>query len=191
MGTSPFAAAILMSLIENMNYKVVAVVTQPDKPVGRTQQFTISAVKEVALRYDLPLFQPYRIKYDYGFLPKVDFIITCSYGQLLPSAVLKLAKITPINIHASLLPKLRGAAPIQWAILNDENETGITITEMTTELDAGAIYSQRKVAIDLIDNLGSLSLKLTTAACKILLESLPKIADGRLIKQAQDLSAVT
>lgn len=191
MGTPAFAASVLTALIENKSYEIVAIVTQPDRPIGRTKQYIASAVKEVALRHGLPLFQPYSLKYDYSLLPIVDFIITCAYGQLLPRKVLNLAKIAAINIHASLLPKLRGGVPIQRAILNNESKTGVTIMEMTDVLDAGPIYKQSEVTIDLNDDLDSLSGKLATAACALLLESLPQIARGALVKQVQDVSAVT
>ena len=138
LGTPLFASCILEGLIAN-GYNVIAVVTQPDKLVGRKKVLTFSPVKEVAIKNNISVFQPISLKNDYEFLKELDFdlLITAAYGQFLPEAVLKMAKINSINVHGSLLPKYRGGAPIQRAIINGEKETGITIIKMVNKMDAG------------------------------------------------------
>ena len=148
LGTPEFAACILEGLLKN-NYNVVAVVTQPDKLVGRKKVLTFSPVKEVALKNNIKVFQPSSLKNDYEFLKDFEFdlLITAAYGQFLPEAVLKMAKINSINVHGSLLPKYRGGAPIQRAIINGDKKTGITIIKMVNKMDAGVMYAKEEVEI--------------------------------------------
>ena len=127
MGTPEFAVPVLEMLIEN--YEVVLVVTQPDKPVGRHQSKLFSPIKEIAIKHKIPVFQPEKIKNDYEPIIEVnpDIIITCAYGQIIPKVILDCPSIGCFNVHASLLPKYRGGAPIHKAIINGEKETGITV----------------------------------------------------------------
>ena len=140
MGTPDFAANVLEGLLEN-KYNVVGVVSQADKKVGRKQVLTPSPVKEMALKYDLPVFTPACIKDDYQDILalKPDLIITCAYGQFIPSVLIDYPKYKAINTHGSLLPKYRGGAPIQYSIINGESKTGISIIYMTKKMDAGDI----------------------------------------------------
>ena len=127
MGTPDFAVPVLEMLIEKTN--VVMVVTQPDKEVGRKKELVYSPVKKVALEHKIPVFQPIKIRRDYEELKKmdIDLIVTCAYGQIIPKEVLDLPKKGCVNVHASILPKYRGSAPIQWAIMNGDKKTGVTI----------------------------------------------------------------
>ena len=135
MGTPEFAVPILDTLIKNT--EVLLVVTQPDKYVGRKKVLTFSPVKEEALKYNIPVFQPIKIREDYEEIKKYkpDLIVTCAYGQIVPKGVLDIPRLGCINVHASLLPKYRGGAPIQHAIMNGEKETGITIMYMDEGMD--------------------------------------------------------
>ena len=141
MGTPDFAVPVLKMLIEKTN--VIMVVTKPDKRVGRNKELTFSPVKKVALENNIPVFQPIKIKNDYEKLTeeKIDLIVTCAYGQIIPKEVLNLPKYGCINVHASILPKYRGSAPIQWAIINGDKETGVTIMYMDEGMDTGDIIS--------------------------------------------------
>ena len=127
MGTPDFAVPVLEMLIEETN--VIMVVTQPDKMVGRKREIEYSPVKKVAMEHKIPVFQPIRIRRDYEELKKldIDLIVTCAYGQIIPKEVLDLPKRGCVNVHASILPKYRGSAPIQWAIMNGDAKTGVTI----------------------------------------------------------------
>ncbi len=151
MGTPAFAANVLRGLIEN-NYNIVGVVSQADKKVGRKQILTASPVKEVALEYNLPIFTPISIKDDYqGILDlNPDLIITCAYGQFIPSKLIEYPEYKSINIHGSLLPKYRGGAPIQWSIINGDEKTGISIIYMTKKMDAGDILYMKDLDIDIV-----------------------------------------
>ncbi len=175
MGTPEFSVPVLEALVKN--YDVIGVVTQPDKPVGRKQILTPSAVKIASSNYNLPLFQPISLRKEYQEVlkGKPDLIVTCAYGQFLPKEVLDAPKYGCINVHASLLPKYRGGAPIHKAIINGESETGITIMEMDEEMDHGAILAQEKIPILDADTKGSLSEKLSQLGAKLLLETLPQV----------------
>lgn len=147
MGTPEFAVPILKSLIDV--YDVIGVVTQPDKEVGRNKVLTPSPIKKEALNNGIKVFQPRRIRKEYEDIInlKPDIIITCAYGQIIPSIILNLPRLGCINVHASLLPELRGGAPLQRAIMNGYKETGITIMYMDEKMDTGDIISQEKIAI--------------------------------------------
>src|SRR5437868_5855611 len=145
MGTPPLAATVLGSLLAEKNFAVIAVVTQPDQPKGRDLKLQPSAVKELALKNNLSVLQPARAREE-TFIQQMrelapDLIVVAAYGQILPQALLDVPKFGCLNVHTSLLPKYRGAAPIQWAILNGEAETGATIMKMDAGLDTGAVVS--------------------------------------------------
>ena len=178
MGTPEFAVPILDALIKNT--EVLLVVTQPDKTVGRKKVLTYSPVKECALKHNIPVFQPSKIRFDYEEIKKVspDLIVTCAYGQILPKEVLEIPRLGSINVHASLLPKYRGGAPIQYAIMNGESETGITIMYMDEGMDTGDMIVSRSIPILDNDNLASLSNKLSKLGASLLEEVLPSISNG-------------
>ena len=145
MGTPDFSVPVLEGLIQN--YQVKAVVTQPDKPVGRGGKVKYPPIKEVALENDIDVMQPNKIKEALEDIKKInpDLIITCAYGKILPKELLEIPKLGCINVHASLLPKLRGGAPIHHAIIDGYNQTGITIMYMSEQMDAGDIISQKAI----------------------------------------------
>ena len=178
MGSPVFASNVLKKLIEVTN--VVLVVSQPDAYVGRKKVLTASPVKKLALEEKIEVFTPERIKSDYDIIKKSnpDIIITCAYGQMLPKELLELPRFKSINVHASLLPKLRGGAPIQRAIMNGEKETGITIMYMDEKMDTGNIISNKQIKIDDSDTYDSLHDKLSTLGIDLLIETLPSIVDG-------------
>ncbi len=179
MGTPSFACGILQQLIDDQ-YDIIAVVSQPDKRVGRKQQLQETPVKRLALQYKIPVFQPISIREEYDEIinMKSDLIVTCAYGQFIPEKVLEAPTYGSINVHASLLPKLRGGAPIHKAIINGHKESGISIMRMVKKMDAGAVMSQVSVAIEDNDTTGDLHDKLVVAGARLLSESIPKIIDG-------------
>lgn len=188
MGTPEFAVPILEMLIKETN--VILVVTQPDKEVGRKHELKFSPIKELALKNNIEVFQPLKIKQDYQLIleKKPDIIITCAYGQIVPNELLETPKYKAINVHASLLPKLRGGAPIHHAIIDGYKETGITIMYMSEKMDAGDIISQEKILIEDKDNVGTLHDKLSELGTKLLYETLPSIFNGinNKIKQKEE-----
>lgn len=192
MGTPEIAKEILKCLLDN-NYNVVATVTQEDKEVGRKRILTYPPVKQFALQHNIKVFQPHKIRLDYEFVKDldIDLIITCAYGQILPQVLLDIPRIACINIHTSLLPKYRGASPIQEALKQGDKETGITIMEMIDKMDAGDIYLQKKIAIDQDDNYTTLLEKMTSLAQEAILEALPKIIEDPSKKTKQDESKVS
>ena len=191
MGTPDFAVNVLQGLIDN--YDVVGVVSQPDKRIGRHQVLTNTPVKELALKYDIPVFQPIRIREDYEDILNLnpDLIVTCAYGQIIPKAILDYPRLGCINVHASLLPKLRGGAPIHKSIIDDYGTTGVTIMYMDVKMDSGDIISQREVKILDSDNLESLHDKLSEVGTSLLLDTLPSIIDGSNSRTKQDEDEVT
>ena len=191
MGTPDFSVPVLEGLIEN--YHVVGVVSQPDRKVGRRQEVVYSPIKELALKHDILVFQPEKIKTDYEDILALepDIIITCAYGQIIPKEVLNYPKYGCINVHASLLPKLRGGAPIHHAIIDGYDKTGITIMYMDEAMDSGDIISQREVVIDKEDTMESLHDKLRIVGKELLLSTLPSILDGTNQRIKQDTSEVT
>ena len=190
MGTPEPAAKCLEALI-NSSHEVVAVITQPDRPKGRGLNVAISPVKELALKNKIEVFQPEKIK-DKAAIDLVrkispDLIVVAAYGKILPKEIINMPKYGSINVHASLLPKYRGAAPIQWAILNGEKETGITIQKVFEALDTGDIILQEKVTIEPGDNSHSLTRKLFVIGSKLLVEAVDQIESGKVkyIKQEE------
>ncbi|RMC24542.1 MULTISPECIES: methionyl-tRNA formyltransferase [unclassified Lactobacillus] len=193
MGTPNFAVPILKGLVES-NYEIKAVVTQPDKKVGRKQKITKTPVKIAAEKLNLPIVQPVKLSVSSELLELIDLhadlIVTAAYGQFLPTKFLKSVKIAAVNVHGSLLPKYRGGAPIQYSLINGEAETGITIMEMVKQMDAGDIYAQKAINIEPDDTTGSLFDKLAIIGRDLLLETLPKIIADPQAKVAQDQSKV-
>ncbi len=191
MGTPDFAVPILEGLIEN--YGVSAVVSQPDRKVGRKQEIRETPIKKVATKNNILIIQPEKIKEaeEEIYTWKPDLIITCAYGQILPVTLLMLPRLGCINVHASLLPKLRGGAPIHRAIMNGYKKTGITIMYMSKEMDAGDIISSKEIEIDDDDTASTLHDKLSILGRDLLLETLPSIIDGTNHREKQDESEVT
>jgi methionyl-tRNA formyltransferase len=189
MGSPQFAVPTLQALVKN-KYQVKAVVTQPDKKVGRKQQLEATPVKQAAVSLHIPVFQPAKLsksaELDQLIALNPDLIITAAYGQFLPTKFLKSAKIAAVNVHGSLLPKYRGGAPIQYALMNGDAETGITIMEMVKQMDAGAIYAQAKLPLAATDTAGTVFAKLSLLGRDLLLQTLPKIIAQPQQKQEQD-----
>jgi len=195
MGTPEPAATVLKELIA-AGHGIALVVTQPDRKKGRGQKLSFSAVKEVALKNNLPLEQPEKVKNNKVFVSLLkslnpDIIVVVAYGKILPKEILELPKLGCLNVHASLLPKYRGAAPVQWAILKGEEETGITIMKLDEGLDTGEIILQEKVAIESVDTTETLMVKLFDKGSKLLLTALQQIKDGAAKFQKQKESEVT
>ena len=188
MGTPEFAVPILEGLIES--YDVVGVVTQPDKKVGRKQELVPTPIKKVALEHGIKVFQPEKIRKDYEDILAMnpDIIITCAYGQIIPKVILDYPRLGCINVHGSLLPKLRGGAPIHHAILDGYDKTGITIMYMDVKMDNGDIISTSETKIEDTDNLESLHDRLSIMGKELLLKTLPSIINGtnNRIKQNED-----
>ena len=191
MGTPDFSVPVLKSLIEN--YNVVGVVTQPDKEVGRNHELSFSPIKNVAIENNITVIQPIKIRneFDRVLELKPDIIVTCAYGQIIPKEILDYPKYGCINVHASLLPKYRGGAPIHRAILNGDKETGITIMYMAPGMDDGDIITQEKIVIRDDETVGELHDELSPLGAKLLIETLPSIFDGTNERIKQDESNVT
>ena len=185
MGTPEFSATVLKGLIEN--YKIRAIVTQPDKKVGRKQILTKTPIHEVADKYSISVYQPEKIKNDYERILEVkpDIIITCAYGQIIPKVLLDLPRLGCINVHASLLPKLRGGAPLHHAIIDGLDKTGVTIMYMDEAMDTGDIISTISYDIKSSDTTEDIHDTLRELGAKLLIDTLPSIVLGtnRRIKQ--------
>ena len=182
MGTPDFAVGSLQALLEAGQYHIQAVVTQPDRPKGRGQKVVETPVKTFALQHGLPVFQPLKIR-EPEFVQKLkewrpDFIVVAAFGQFLPREILEIPVYGCINVHGSLLPKYRGAAPVQYALINGEKETGVTIMRMEKGMDTGAMYSKVTVPIDEEMNFARLHDELKEKGAKLLTDTLPGIADG-------------
>ena len=179
MGTATFSEAVLKSLIQH-DYNIVQVVSQPDRRVGRKKELKMPEVKVVALEHDIPVFQPQRIKEDYQAIIDMqpDLIITAAYGQMIPQEVLDCPRLGCINVHASLLPKYRGAAPIQWAVIDGEEETGVTTMYMAEGLDTGDVIDTTVIKLDEKETGGSLFDKLAIEGGKLIVETLSKLENG-------------
>lgn len=193
MGTPEFAVPALKALLGSE--EVVGVVTQPDRPRGRGRKLRPSPVKEVALEADLRVFEPERIK-DSAFLADLaklapDLIVVAAYGKILPKEILDLPRYGCWNIHASLLPKYRGAAPIQWALINGERETGITIMQMDEGLDTGPILLQKSLTIGEDETFGELYQRLAQLGAKALMEALELLKVGQLSPRPQPEDGVS
>lgn len=195
MGTPDFAVPTLTALIEDSKMNVVAVVTQPDRPAGRGNKLRQSPVKQLALQHNLPVFQPEKLRGKAvmaelrGYAP--DFHVVAAYGQILRQAVLDLPTYGSVNVHASLLPRWRGAAPIQAAILAGDTETGITIMQMDAGLDTGPMLSKASVPIEADDTGQSLHDKLAVLGGPLLISTLHGIVDRTVQAVAQDDDAAT
>lgn len=188
MGTPDFAVNPLRALAE-AGYEVVGVVTQPDKPKGRGKTMMSTPVKEEALKHGYPVYQPVKVR-EPEFMEtlkalKPDIIVVAAFGQIIPGSILELPKFGCINIHASLLPKYRGAAPIQQAVIDGEKESGVTIMKMGTGLDTGDMISKIVVPITPSETGGSLFDKLAEAGAKLLIKTLPHIFDGTAVYEKQ------
>lgn len=191
MGTPDFAVPVLDKLIKLTD--VVLVVTQPDKLVGRKQELKFSPIKEKAIENNIKVFQPVKLRNEMEEILncEADLIVTCAYGQILPEEILNHPRIAPINVHASLLPKLRGGAPIHHAIIDGYDKTGVTIMYMAKGMDDGDIISQEEILISDTDNVGSLHDKLSQIGANLLEKTLPSILDGTNNRTKQDESLVT
>lgn len=194
MGTPEFAVPSLAALLTS-EHSVVGVVTQPDRPKGRGQELAASPIKQLALQRKIPILQPLKMK-DPAFLDalsawKPDLIVVAAFGRILPKIILDLPSHHCINVHASLLPKYRGAGPIQWAIIRGERETGITTMLMDEGMDTGAILLQEKVPITPDDTAGTLSSKLAEVGGRLLIDTLARIQNGTVTPQPQDSSQAT
>lgn len=194
MGTPDFAVEPLEAIIK-AGYEVTAVVTQPDKQKGRGKEVKMTPVKECALRHGIPVFQPVKIKEPEAVAElekyQADLFVVAAFGQLLSEEILNMPEYGCINIHASLLPAYRGAAPIQWAVLNGEKESGVTIMQMDKGLDTGDMLLKRSVELSPKETGDSLHDKLMHLGAELIVEALPKLEKGELVpeKQKDELSS--
>ena len=191
MGTPEFSIPVLEMLIENTN--VVLVVTQPDSYVGRKHELKYTPVKECALKHNIPVFQPEKVRKETDEILKCnpDIIITCAYGQIIPSVLLDTPKYKAVNVHASLLPKLRGGSPLHRCIIDGYSETGVTIMYVAPGMDDGDIITQKSIKIEDTDNVGTIHDKLSILGRDLLLETLPSIFNGTNGRTRQDENEVT
>ena len=189
MGTPDFAVSALEAIIE-AGHRVTAVVTQPDKPKGRGKELQMTPVKECAVAHGIPVFQPVRVKDEeaVGTLRKynADIFVVAAFGQILSEEILNMPKYGCVNIHASLLPKYRGSAPIQWAIINGETVSGVTIMQMDKGIDTGDMLMKSEVIIDPGETGDSLHDKLAQAGARLIVEALPKIESGEITPVKQN-----
>ena len=194
MGTPDFAVGTLEALV-NAGHEVVLAVTQPDKPQGRKQILVAPPVKQTAEKLGIPVYQPKRVREPEalavlrGYEP--ELIVVAAFGQILPKELLDMPTYGCINVHASLLPKYRGAAPIQWAILNGDAVTGVTIMRMDVGLDTGDMIAKAEVAITPQDTGGSLFDRLAETGAKLCVDTIPSIVDGTAVYTPQDEQAAT
>lgn len=194
MGTPVFSATVLKGLLEDSQYELLAVVTQPDRAVGRKKEIRMTPVKELALSHDLPVYQPEKLSGSRELEELMelgaDGIVTAAFGQFLPTKLLNSVSFA-VNVHASLLPKYRGGAPIHYALINGDAEAGVTLMEMVKEMDAGDMIAKKALPITDKDNVGTLFEKLAVVGRDLLLEHLPAYVAGELKPEAQDPSQVT
>lgn len=192
MGTPEISARVLEGLISS-GFNIVALIAQPDRPVGRKKIMTPVPTKLVAEKYHIPVYQPIKIRKEYEFVNEIkpDLILTLAYGQIVPQGLLDIPTFGALNLHGSLLPKYRGAAPIQYALLNNEKETGMTLMRMVKEMDAGEMFDTEIVAISEEDNSTSLFNKMGEAALKLAIRTIPKFLNRELKGIPQDESLVT
>ena len=195
MGTPDFAAGVLKSIYESKNHNIVCVVTQPDRPKGRSGKMIASPVKEYAQSVDIPVFQPEKIKTSEAVAElstyKADIFVVAAFGQILSKEILDMPRFGCVNVHASLLPEYRGAAPIQWSIADGLSQTGVTIMQMNEGLDTGDILTQVVIPIDNTDTGESLFDKLMDSGAKLLVDTLPLIEEGKVTPIPQDESKAT
>lgn len=191
MGTPDFSAAVLNGLLDDSNYDVLAVVTQPDRAVGRKKEIKMTPVKEVALAHNLPVYQPEKMSGSEEMAELMtlgaDGIVTAAFGQFLPTKLLDSVDFA-VNVHASLLPKYRGGAPIHYAIINGEQEAGVTIMEMVKKMDAGDMIAKASTPITDDDNVGTMFEKLAVIGRDLLLKTLPDYIAGNIEPEPQDES---
>lgn len=194
MGTPDFSVPVLQRLIDD-GYEVIAAVTQPDRPVGRKKVMTPPPVKVEALKHGIPVYQPEKIRQSEELQQiialQADIIVTAAFGQILPKELLDAPKFGCVNVHASLLPELRGGAPIHYSIMQGKEKTGITIMYMAEKLDAGDIISVGEVVIEEEDTVGSLHDKLSIVGSDLLSTTLPKLLAGEITPIPQDDSKAT
>lgn len=195
-GTPQFAVPSLQALIDHPEFEVLAVVTQPDKRRGRGNELSPSPVKSIALEHALPIWQPKRIKKDPETLEHLrslgaDLFVVVAYGQILSQEILDMPKYGCVNGHGSLLPKYRGAAPIQWCLYHGETETGMTTMLMDAGMDTGAMLLKSTLPIDLRKNAQDLAIDLAQQSADLLIETLPKLAAGQLQPEPQDPDQAT
>lgn len=194
MGTPDFSATVLKGLLADDRYEVLAVVTQPDRAVGRKKEIKMTPVKEVALEHNLPVYQPEKLsgsqEMEDIMALGVDGIVTAAFGQFLPMKLINSVDFA-VNVHASLLPKYRGGAPIHYAIINGEKEAGVTIMEMVAKMDAGDMVAKASIAITDEDNVGTMFEKLAVVGRDLLLETLPGYMAGDIKPEPQDESQAT
>jgi methionyl-tRNA formyltransferase len=189
MGTPEFACPTLQRLIDR-GEQVVAVVTQPDRPKGRGQKLMSPPVKELALKYGLPVIQPIKVR-DPDVIERLrelrpDVLVVVAFGQILPKALLEIPPLGCINVHASLLPRYRGAAPLNWCIVNGETETGVTTMLMDVGLDTGPMLLKRSTPLDGNEDIVSLHDRMSIMGAELLSETLDGLAAGSIVPQVQD-----
>ena len=194
MGTPDFAATVLEGLLDDANYDVLAVVTQPDRAVGRKKEIKMTPVKEVALAHNLPVYQPEKMSGSDEMAELMTLgangIVTAAFGQFLPTKLLDSVDFA-VNVHASLLPKYRGGAPIHYAIINGDKEAGVTIMEMVKKMDAGDMIAKASTPITDEDNVGTMFEKLAVIGRDLLLKTLPDYIAGNIKPELQDESKAT
>lgn len=194
MGTPDFSAAVLEGLLADKAYNILAVVTQPDRAVGRKKEIKMTPVKEVALAHNLPVYQPEKLSGSEEMAELMtlgaDGIVTAAFGQFLPTKLLDSVDFA-VNVHASLLPKYRGGAPIHYAIINGDKEAGVTIMEMVKEMDAGDMIAKDATSITDEDNVGTMFDKLAILGRDLLLRTLPDYIAGNITPEPQDSSQAT
>lgn len=193
MGTPKIAAVCLAAILEHKDITVVAVVCQPDKPSGRHKEVVYSPVKQLALDHNIPVLQDSKVSNLYEQIKSYapDLIFTCAFGQFIPTNILELPKYKCVNLHASLLPKLRGGAPIQWAIINQEKTTGFTLMYMDKKMDAGNMIKQYPIDIASDETYTSLYDKLCVLAGEVISKDFMMLFDPNLKSTAQDESQAT
>lgn len=194
MGTPDFAVGALESIIR-AGHEVTAVVTQPDKPKGRGKEVQISPVKACALAHNLPVFQPIKIRTEESVAElktyEADIFVVAAFGQILSKEILDMPRFGCVNIHASLLPKYRGAAPIQWAVIDGEEETGVTIQQMNEGVDTGDILSREIIKLDKKETGASLFDRLAVCGAELIVKTLEDIEKGLIVPEKQDESKAT
>jgi len=192
MGTPVFSQYILEQLII-AGYNIIALVSQPDRPVGRKKIILPTPTKEIAIKYNIPVFQPEKIKDEYEFIKELnpDIIITCAYGQFVPQGLLDIPPYGCLNIHASLLPKLRGGAPIQHALIDGYNKTGVTLMEMIKKMDAGRMFAKVETEITDDDTYDTLHERLKLLGANLILNNLDLYFEGKLEGIPQNEDEVT
>jgi methionyl-tRNA formyltransferase len=192
MGTPELAKDVFEALILE-GYNIVGIVSQPDRPTGRTRELTLTPTKRLGLAHNIPVYQPLKIKEDYHFLNglNLDYILTLAYGQIVPQAVLDAPRFGAFNLHGSLLPALRGASPIRYSLIEGDAVTGMTLMKMTLAMDAGDMYAKDTLIIEEDDNYSSLLAKFSPFTVSFIKKQLPLLLENVLIPEVQDVSKVT